>query len=218
MISCARARAPWARATARATGAEVDAQAVRFCERFVEFAIDLLSQLPTRRFVRTVLDDKRLLVKARMMRLHAHPAGRLYSQLVDLLAFYLGFEINDHTGAPLTDEDIASAHCDRILTLQRLCFKHIEKLRELALSHCAAIEKRDVLTEHLSALDEDELRHLAARQLRLVDPEDPWAKDPAFCWRQRCRVAYAARSDRPSTRCPSTPTRTSFGTRTWSLL
>ena len=163
-----------------ATGAEVDAQAVRFCERFVEFAIDLLSQLPTRRFVRTVLDDKRLLVKARMMRLHAHPAGRLYSQLVDLLAFYLGFEINDHTGAPLTDEDIASAHCDRILTLQRLCFKHIEKLRELALSHCAAIEKRDVLTEHLSALDEDELRHLATRQLRLVDPEDPWAKDPAF--------------------------------------
>ena len=42
--------------------------AIRFCERFMEFVIDLLSQLPTRRFVRAVLDDQQVLVKARCRR------------------------------------------------------------------------------------------------------------------------------------------------------
>jgi intron-binding protein aquarius len=159
---------------------QIHRQSVQYCERFMEFIIDLLSQLPTRRFVRTVLDDRQLLIKSRMVPLHAHPAGRLYGQLVDLFRFYHGFEISDHTGSPLTDEDVASAHCDRLLQLQRLCFKHVEKLRELALSHCGAMEKRPVLTQHLSALDAAELHQLATSQLRLVDPEDPWAADPAF--------------------------------------
>jgi intron-binding protein aquarius len=99
---------------------------------------------------------------------------------VDLFRFYHGFEINDHTGSALTDEDVATSHCDRLLQLQRLCFTHIDKLRELALSNCGAIEKRAVLTQHLSALDTAELHTLATSQLRLVDPDDPWAADPAF--------------------------------------
>ena len=174
----------------------VHRQSIQYCERFVEFVIDLLSQLPTRRFIRTVLDDRQLLVKARMVPLHSHPAGRLYGQLVDLFRFYHGFEISDHTGTPLTDEDVASTHCDRLLQLQRLCFKHVEKLRELALSHCAAIEKRPVLTQHLSALDVEELHRLATRQLRLVDPEDPWASDPAFLLEVLVSVFEKRRSQR----------------------
>jgi intron-binding protein aquarius len=34
-------------------------------ERFVEFLIDLLSQLPTRRFVHALVEDQQLLVKVR---------------------------------------------------------------------------------------------------------------------------------------------------------
>ena len=56
-------------------------QAIQYCERFVEFIVDLLSQLPTRRFVRTVLDDRQVLIKARMVALHSHTSGRLYGQL-----------------------------------------------------------------------------------------------------------------------------------------
>lgn len=48
-----------------------------YCERFVELIIDLLSQLPTRRFVRTLLDDRQLLVKCRMAQLYRHPVGRV---------------------------------------------------------------------------------------------------------------------------------------------
>ena len=67
--------------------------------------IDLLSQLPTRRFTRTLMSDKALLVKARMVPLYTAPNGRLYAQLVDLFTFYQYFEIDDHTGAALSDED-----------------------------------------------------------------------------------------------------------------
>jgi hypothetical protein len=44
-------------------------------ERCVELVIDLLSQLPTRRFVHAVLDDRALLVKARLSALYRAPQG-----------------------------------------------------------------------------------------------------------------------------------------------
>ena len=64
--------------------------------------------------------------------------------------------------------------------LQRLAFKHWPQLKELALSNCGTVEKRDALRRHLSALTEDELRSLVTRQLRLVSEQDPWAQDKGF--------------------------------------
>jgi intron-binding protein aquarius len=146
----------------------------------MEFLIDLLSQLPTRRFVRTVLEDRAVLVKCRLAPLFGNPRGRLFSQLVDLYCFYQGFEINDHTGAQLTDDEVAAAHYERLQQLQRLAFKHIPALRELALSNCGSIEKRPTLMRHLQALQPEDLARLATRQLRLASPDDPWAADPRF--------------------------------------
>ena len=140
----------------------------------------MLSQLPTRRFVRTMLEDRAVLVKCRLSALFSNPRGRLFSQLVDLFRFYQGFEINDHTGTQLTDDEFAAAHYDRLQQLQRLAFKHIPALRELALSNCGSIEKRQALTRHLQALPAADLAKLATLQLRLVSPDDPWALDPRF--------------------------------------
>ena len=50
-------------------------QKLLYCERFVEFLTDLLSQLPTRRFIRTLLEDKAILTKCRMSALFQHPQG-----------------------------------------------------------------------------------------------------------------------------------------------
>ena len=84
----------------------VDGGAVLYCERFMELVGDLLSQLPTRRFVRTLVEDGALLIKSRLAALHQHSRGRLFSQLTDLVRFYQAFQINDHTGAHLTDEEV----------------------------------------------------------------------------------------------------------------
>ena len=35
-------------------------------------------------------------------------------QLLDLLKFYEGFEINEHTGAALQHDDILQRHCSRL--------------------------------------------------------------------------------------------------------
>jgi len=55
--------------------AQLDKQKLLYCERFAELLIDLLSQLPTRRFVRTLLEDKAILIKCRMSPLLEHPQG-----------------------------------------------------------------------------------------------------------------------------------------------
>ena len=154
--------------------------AIYYCEQFIQLITDLLSQLPTRRFVRALFDDCKLLIKARLAAFHAHPAGQLYRQLINLFEIYQEFEINDHTGKPLTDEDIATSHSERLVHLQKLCFKEIKSLRCVALSHCGALEKRQVLIKHLANLDNKELYSLATEHLRLVDPDDPWASDPNF--------------------------------------
>ena len=60
---------------AASAAAEPDRQKLLYCERFTELLIDLLSQLPTRRFVRTLLEDRAILIKCRMSPLLEHPQG-----------------------------------------------------------------------------------------------------------------------------------------------
>ena len=55
----------------------LDPQSLLLCERSVELMVDLLSQLPTRRFGRTLLLDRAILVKCRMSALFGHPHGAL---------------------------------------------------------------------------------------------------------------------------------------------
>ncbi len=154
--------------------------AIRFCERFIELVIDLLSQLPTRRFVRAVLDDRQVLVKARMMPLFSQSEGRLYRGLVDLFMFYQHFEVDDHTGLSIAEDEIATTHYDKLRRFQRLCFVHYTKLYDLSLSHCGAIEGREDLIRHLSVLNANELHNLVTKQLKMIGPEDPWASDLTF--------------------------------------
>ena len=49
-------------------------------------------------------------------------------------ALLQGFQINDHTGSHLSDEEMMILHAERVQGLQRLCFKHVPKLMELAMS------------------------------------------------------------------------------------
>ena len=40
--------------------------------------------------------------------------ARLYVQLVDLFQFYMMFPIDDHTGDPVSDEDVTAAHYEKV--------------------------------------------------------------------------------------------------------
>lgn len=60
---------------------ELNSNVVHYCERFLEFIIDLEALLPTRRFFNTVLDDCHLIVRAMMSPLMQREEGKLFCQV-----------------------------------------------------------------------------------------------------------------------------------------
>ncbi|WJX17061.1 hypothetical protein P8452_07016 [Trifolium repens] len=153
---------------------------VLYCERFMEFLIDLLSQLPTRRYLRPLVADVAVVAKCHLSALYRHEKGKLFAQLVDLLQFYEGFEINDHTGIQLTDHEVLESHYSRLQSFQLLAFKKIDRLRELALTNIGSIHTRANLSKKLSVLSPEELRDLVCCKLKLVSKEDPWSERVDF--------------------------------------
>ncbi|CAL1411701.1 unnamed protein product [Linum trigynum] len=155
---------------------QVDDAAVLYSERFMEFLIDLLSQLPTRRYLRPLVADVAVVPKCHLSALYRHEKGKLFAQLVDLLQFYERFEINGNLGTQLTDDEVLQAHYDQFFAFQLLVSKQIPKLRELALCNIGSIHKRADLTKKLSVLSSEELKNLVCRKLKLVSEEDPWSE------------------------------------------
>ncbi|KAG2540364.1 hypothetical protein PVAP13_9NG550456 [Panicum virgatum] len=150
---------------------QVDDSCVLYCERFMEFLIDMLSQLPTRRFLRPLVADVAVVAKCHLSALYTHEKGRLFAQLVDLLQFYEGFEINDHSGTQLGDDDVLQAHYSRFQAFQLLAFKQVPKLRDFALSSIGSLHKRADLTKKLLVLSDMELQDLVCN--KLISEKDP---------------------------------------------
>jgi len=107
----------------------VDPGRLLFCERFLEFLTDLLSQLPTRRFLRPLVEDLGVVVRCQLSRVVHHPRGRLFGQLLDLLRFYVDFQMDDQAGQQLGDEEVLHRHCLRVSALQLFLFKRRPELR-----------------------------------------------------------------------------------------
>ncbi|XP_053671136.1 RNA helicase aquarius [Anopheles nili] len=145
-------------------------ETVRYCERFIEFLIDLEALLPTRRFFNTVMDDCHVVVRCSISSLVCREEGNLFAQLLDMLKFYARFEINDETGDPLTDHDMTQLHYAKIKSLQKAAFAKFPSLRLFALSNVATVDTRESLEKHFGALDCDSLREIA-RYLNLIPHE-----------------------------------------------
>ncbi|GLI79995.1 hypothetical protein PoHVEF18_008343 [Penicillium ochrochloron] len=132
-----------------------------YCERFLELLVDLLSQLPTRRYVNTLLKDLNLLPVIRLSQLYRVPENALFRDLYNLLKHFVGFAIDDYSGEALSPQAVYDLHCQELARLQRTAMKFFkEKLMILALSNLGAIEQRSELEGQLSSLDESELQQL----------------------------------------------------------
>ncbi|XP_020850487.1 RNA helicase aquarius [Phascolarctos cinereus] len=152
---------------------------VHYCERFIELMVDLEALLPTRRWFNTVLDDSHLVVHCYLSNLVRREGdGHLFSQLLDVLKFYTGFEINDQTGNALTENEMTTIHYDRITSLQRAAFAHFPELYEFALSNVAAVDTRESLLKFFGPLSSSTL-HQVASYLCLL-PALPEKEDTTF--------------------------------------
>ena len=78
--------------------------------------------------MKPLVADVAVVSKCHLSALYTHEKGRLFAQLVDLLQFYEGFEIDDHDGTQLSDDDVLLAHYSRLQAFQLLAFKKIPKV------------------------------------------------------------------------------------------
>lgn len=107
----------------------------------------------------------------RSSNVHRPHGGRLFAQLLDMADFFLDFEIDDHTGAHLSEADVSAAQYTRLQVLQRLAYHHYadssREMREFALSAVGVIAKPDTLRGYLDTLSDQQLTDLA-RRLRIL--------------------------------------------------
>ncbi|KAJ2990004.1 hypothetical protein NUW58_g3172 [Xylaria curta] len=148
---------------------------VLYCERFVEFISDLSSQLPTRRYVNTLLQDLHILPALKLSPMFNDEANALLRDQCALLSHYMHFSIDDQTGAQHSRTEAYDRHCAKLGKLQRVALRHFkEKLTVLALSNYASIDKRGELENLLEALTDDELvKLLSLLELRTDYPDSP---------------------------------------------
>ncbi|KAK1595240.1 intron-binding protein aquarius [Colletotrichum navitas] len=146
---------------------------VLYCERLVEFLTDLQSQLPTRRYVNTLLLDLHVLPAMRLSPMLNDEENTLLRDLNALLRHYTFFTIDDQTGAQLSRTEAYDRHCANLSRLQKTSLKHFkDKLTVLALSNYGSIDKRDELSGLLEPLTDEEVVKLATLlRLRTAYPE-----------------------------------------------
>ncbi|KAI0166061.1 hypothetical protein GGR57DRAFT_4270 [Xylariaceae sp. FL1272] len=146
---------------------------VVYCERFVEFISDLLSQLPTRRYVNTLLQDLHILPALQLSPMFNDEDNGLLRDQCALLSHYAHFSIDDQTGSQHSRTESYEKHCAQLGKLQRVALRHFkDKLTVLALSNYGSIDKRGELENLLEPLTDGELIKLAGLlHLRTEYPE-----------------------------------------------
>ncbi|EDO05275.1 hypothetical protein BBOV_I001910 [Babesia bovis T2Bo] len=97
-------------------------QRLMLCENYMEFIIDLLSQLNTRRIVKPLIDAKLILVRCRQTPLHDHLEGSLFKHMLRIFDFYMHFYIDEELGTPLDFDKVMERYYNRFDSFQRICF------------------------------------------------------------------------------------------------
>ena len=126
----------------------------RFLERFIELCIDLVCQLPTRRFFRQYLVDSNLIIRFKLSRYFNQSAFKkslLSLLIIQKLDYYIRFEVDDFSGQALTVSEMEQRRSVKLDRFQRTAFamssgdiegvdeSDYEELKNLALSHQSAL-------------------------------------------------------------------------------
>ncbi|PNS17155.1 hypothetical protein CAC42_7209 [Sphaceloma murrayae] len=132
-----------------------------YCERVVELLADLLSQLPTRRYVNLLLTDFNLMPIITLSPLYTDEDNDLLRDMTVLLQHYMTFPIEDHTGRELNASEDEERHNATLSKLQQIAIKDFkDKLTILALSNFKSLDSRTELEGHLKPLEDAELQQL----------------------------------------------------------
>ncbi|KAK5309031.1 hypothetical protein LTR70_010661 [Exophiala xenobiotica] len=131
-----------------------------YCAHFLEFLVDLISQLPTRRYAIILLKDLNVLPLLKLSALYNKKDALLVRDLVALFEQFYAFHIDD-TGEVSASRE--AAHKLSLARLQKISLQNFDsKLKLLALSNLATISKPDELRPLLDVLSDLELETLCS--------------------------------------------------------
>lgn len=152
---------------------ELDKNLALYCQRFVEFIIDIESQLPLRRFFHAVLNYTHFIVRCQISRLarHKSPEGHLFVQLVELLSLYSKYEIDIMTGDPFSDVEVLRKHEQEIMSLQKLLWSNYDHLKHYAIKPIKAIDNPSTLYKIVTSFDSKEELFEFVKAVGLIDEE-----------------------------------------------
>ena len=140
---------------------------ILYCERFLELLTDLQSQLPTRRYVNSLIQDLNLLTVIKTSPLRRQEDSGLFRDLVNLLDHYTFFPIDDQSGQQFSTVEYHQNHDNTLSYLQRIIIKGYQsKLKILALSNLGSMGNNEETFSDLESLPDEDLKQLCT-QFRL---------------------------------------------------
>ncbi|CAI5452967.1 unnamed protein product [Caenorhabditis angaria] len=161
---------------------DIDIDAIRYCEKFIELLIDLESLLPTRRFFNAVLHSSHILTYCIQSKLISSDAGSLFFQLVQMLKFYARFEIDEFTGRQLSHKEVSEQHYESVKKLQKAAFRYFhDAMPDFYLLNVSGVDTRRALIKQFSGMSHEDVYRFA-EYLHLVPEKsneslEKYAKD-----------------------------------------
>lgn len=166
---------------------------ITYCERFLELLVDLISQLPTRRYTHTLFRDLNVLPVLYESSMFQKPENSLLRDLTGLFQHFASFAVDDAEGVESSQEARERAHYNGLAHLQRIAFKHFEsKLRVLALSNYSSFDTRSELEQHLRSLSDAEIQQLCQLLgFRTSYPSSSSIPSTRSLWQETLLQAYS---------------------------
>ncbi len=149
-----------------------DSSSAFFVARCIELFIDLLSQVPIRRFLRTVLLYMCFLERLELSALNGEECGGggvLFRTQVKHLGAILRFEVDGQSGKSLSSAAAAASHHERVHHAQMVAFLELrDVMPNFPLVSTSVAGKEEHLRSEFERLDETNIVLFAAK-LGLVD-------------------------------------------------
>lgn len=135
---------------------------LKLVERTAELIAELLTQISTRRFLVSLLDDKQFVLRSKASFLLQSEESKVIRSKLEIIDMYLHFAIDQETGRPLTIQEQTEAQNNIISQLQQIAFSEFnEKLKDLVFSSMGIISKRPHLERLLALCNNEDLITIA---------------------------------------------------------
>jgi intron-binding protein aquarius len=135
-----------------------------YLERLCEMFVDLLSQLPTRRFVHSLLDDYQLIIRFKRSPLCQDNNSNTLHQLVSQFHAVLSFGIENQTGKSLSPHEMIGLRNQELQRLQQVAYLNFkEQCSEVIYSSTGELGKEENFRKLFSLIPLDCLVDLAKK-------------------------------------------------------